>query len=55
MNVNEHERLSNITRRYKIKYRNIDFIAVLHFTVTVFNNEYDSYPKMRVTWPLACC
>ena len=60
MDVNEHERLSKITRRYKIqkkkkKYKNIALFAVLHFTVTVFNHEYDSYPNMRVTWPLACC
>jgi hypothetical protein len=35
MDVNEHERLSNITLRHKLKQRNSAFIAVLHFTVTV--------------------
>ena len=33
--VNEHENLSNITLRHKSKQRNIAYIAVLHFTVTV--------------------
>jgi hypothetical protein len=44
MNINELERPSNFTLRYKLKYmnsryilkyRNSAFIAVLHFTVTV--------------------
>ena len=35
MNINELERPSTFTLRYKLKYRNIVFIAVLHFTVTV--------------------
>jgi len=35
MDVNEHERLYNITFRQKKLYRNSTFIAVLHFTVTV--------------------
>ena len=35
MDVNEHERLSKITLRQKLKKRNMTFIAVLHFTVTV--------------------
>jgi len=35
MDVNEHERLTNITLRHKLKYRNSTFIAALHFTVTV--------------------
>ena len=33
--VNEHERLSNITLRPKSKQRNIAYIAVLHFAVEV--------------------
>ena len=33
--VNEHERLSNCTHKTQTKERNRDFIAVLHFTVTV--------------------
>lgn len=35
MDVNEYERLSNTTLRHNSEYRNIAFIAVLHFTVTV--------------------
>jgi hypothetical protein len=31
MDVNEHERLSNITLRHKLKLSNSAFIAVLHF------------------------
>jgi uncharacterized membrane protein len=30
IDVNEHERLSNITIRYKLKKRNTVFIVVLH-------------------------
>jgi hypothetical protein len=50
MDVNEHERLSNITLRDKIKNRDKTFIAILHFT---FNNDQNSYPKMSVKYPLA--
>ena len=35
MDVNEHERLSKITLRHKLKLKNSTFIAVLHFIVTV--------------------
>jgi len=35
MVVNEHERLSNITLRHKLKKRNTAFIVVLHSIVTV--------------------
>ena len=35
MDVNEYERLSNITLRHNSELRNIAFIAVLQFTVTV--------------------
>ena len=35
MDVNEHERLSNITLRHTLKLRNNAVIVVLHFTVTV--------------------
>jgi len=37
MYVNEHEKISNFTLRYKLKKKkkNIAFIAVLYFTVTV--------------------
>jgi hypothetical protein len=33
MDIIEHERLSNITLRHKLKWGNNEFIAVLHFTV----------------------
>ena len=35
MDVNEHERLSNFTLRYKLKERYSNIIGVLHLTVTV--------------------
>ena len=35
MEINGHERLFNITRIYKLKYRNNVFNADLHFTFTV--------------------
>ena len=35
MDVNKHERLSNITLRHKLKLKNSVFIAGLHFAVTV--------------------
>lgn len=35
MDVNEREKLSNITLKHKFKKRNMPFIDVLHFTVTV--------------------
>ena len=40
--VNEHERLSNITLKHKSKQRNIASIAVLHFAVEVdmYVNEH---------------
>jgi hypothetical protein len=43
MDVNEHDRLSNVTLRYKLKYKNITFIDVLHFIVTVRSST------MRIT------
>jgi hypothetical protein len=41
--VNEHERLSNITLKHKSKQRNIASIAVLHFAVEVdmYVNEHE--------------
>jgi len=36
MDVYEHERLSKFTLKGILKYRNIAFIAVLHFT-SIFN------------------
>jgi hypothetical protein len=46
MDVNEHERLSNCTHMTQTKERNRDFIAVLHFTVTVGSST------MRITHTL---
>ena len=34
MDVNEHERLSNITLRYTLKYMNCTVIALLHYLIT---------------------
>ena len=48
-------RLSNITLRHKLMYRNSDFIAVLHLSQSrVFNNDNNLYFKMIVTLCLAC-
>jgi hypothetical protein len=34
MDVDEHERLSNNTGRYKVNERNVDFVVVLHFCLS---------------------
>jgi hypothetical protein len=41
MDVNEHERVSNITLRHKLKCGNNEFIAVLHFTVKYLFGQVD--------------
>ena len=46
MDVNEHERISNITLRPKFKYRNRACIAVLHFTVTVWSSTMGNTPTL---------
>ena len=38
MDVSDHERLYNITLSHKLKEWNSTFIAVLHFTVTVWSS-----------------
>jgi len=38
IDVHEYERLSNITLIHKLKERNSTFIAVLHFTVTIWSS-----------------
>jgi len=43
MDVNEHERLPNLNFGHKLKYRNSDFIAVLHLTVTVHRVFHDKH------------
>ena len=43
MDVNEHERLSNISLIHKLKYQNSTFIGVQHFTVT------EGSSTMRIT------
>jgi 7-cyano-7-deazaguanine synthase in queuosine biosynthesis len=40
IDVNEHERLSNITIRYKLKKRNTVFIVVLHSSAYFMYNSY---------------
>ena len=39
MDVDEHEILTNSTLRYKPKSRSSTFIAVLHFTVTIWSSN----------------
>ena len=63
MDVNEHERISNFTLGYKFKKKrkNIAFMAVLHFTVTVGPskmtivplNEYEMYSVERYSVSLS--
>jgi len=48
MDVNEHKRLSTITLSDQIKYKNIDFIAFLHFTFSV------GYATMAIAHTLVC-
>jgi hypothetical protein len=48
MDVNGHERLSNITLRQEFKKLKSTFIAVLLFTVTVRSLINEQYPKMSV-------
>ena len=45
MNVNEHERLSNVTLPHKLKWRN----SYLHFTVNV------GFSVMSITHALILC
>jgi hypothetical protein len=49
MDVNEHERLSSITLRQKVKYK---YCSTFHSHSMVFNNEQNSYPKMSVKQPV---
>jgi len=35
MDVNEHERLSNITLRHKLRQRNSTFITVLYYCLQI--------------------
>jgi hypothetical protein len=54
MDVNECEKLSDITHRHKLYWRNGAFIAVLHFTVTVivtFVSIYNLIWHIHVSWP----
>ena len=50
MDVNKHERLSNITLRHKLKLINNTFYccSTFHSHSRVFNNENNSYPIMSV-------
>ena len=52
MQVNEHYGLSNTTLGQTNKKPSA--FAVLHFTVRVFINENNSYPKMSVKQTLGC-
>ena len=52
MDVNEHERLSNITCRHKLKLkkRNSTLIAVLHFSVTVVSSIMSKTHTLKFVW-----
>jgi len=49
MDVNEHERLSNITLSIN-KETNSTFIAVLHFTVTVGSSTMSISHTLKCVW-----
>jgi hypothetical protein len=54
MDVNEHERLSNITLKHKLMQRNSSFIDIVPFTVSYsrgFKNKHSTYSKMSVKQP----
>ena len=62
--VNEYERLSNITLRCTLKERNSTFIAVLYFTVTEASskmsithaqNESEKLPRLQLSGTLYFC
>jgi hypothetical protein len=50
MDVNEHERLSNITLKTQINVNEQRFYycSMLHSDSRLFNNENNSYPQMSV-------
>ena len=52
MDVNEHERLSNIILRHKLKC--FYCCSAVHNHSRDINNEQNSYPKMSVKQPLVC-
>jgi len=56
MDVNEQERLSNITPKtqHQAKEQRCHCCSAFHSHSMVFNNEYNSYPKMIVKRPLGC-
>ena len=49
IDLNEHERLSNINLEHKLTR-----LLLFYISVTVFNNEHKSYPNMRVKRFLTC-
>ena len=54
MDVNEHERLSNITfRQNNVKEQCFNCRFTVHSHSRVFNDEHNSYPKGSVKQPLA--
>jgi hypothetical protein len=52
MDVNEHERLSNITLKTQIKLN----VQLFYISVTVKSSkdEHNSFPKKNMKWSLAC-
>jgi hypothetical protein len=54
MDENEHDKLSNITLKHKLKFKEQHFYycSVFHGHSNDFNNEHNSYPKMSVKQPV---
>jgi len=54
MDVNEPERLSNITLRHQVKEQHFYCCSTYHSQSKALNNELGSYPKMSMKQPLVC-
>ena len=48
MDVNEHDTVSNVTLRHKLKYKNSAFTVILHFTVTVESSTLSTTHTMLI-------
>ena len=55
MDVNDRERIRNITLGHKLEQGNSNYIAVLHFSQTVVASSMSTtHALMTVQRPLAC-
>jgi len=50
LDIDEHERLSNVTLRHKLNYRNIAIITGLHFTLTVETSTVRITHALKWVW-----